>query len=241
MARFTPCFFYALTLSELPRIYLISNWVNKANRATPTALSASYLGQPCLLSSSKPIACARLVPVYDVVVPVIDDACWEGEVFMESAIGRIRRPVKREGAERYLMFTLVSFAASVILMRLFLELSGYPQVGGGELHIAHVLWGGMLLFVASLLPLLFANHWVFTAGALLAGIGIGLFIDEVGKFITQHNDYFYPAAAPIIYAFFLLTVLLYLQVRRPRPRDARAELYRALESFEVILDHDLNP
>src|SRR3712207_6911057 len=47
--------------------------------------------------------------------------------------------------------------------------TGYPQVGNSELHIAHVLWGGLLLFVASLLPLVFANRWVFKAGALLAG------------------------------------------------------------------------
>jgi hypothetical protein len=135
---------------------------------------------------------------------------------------------------------LLGFAASVILIRLFLELTGYPQVGNSELHIAHLLWGGWLLFVASLLPLIFANRWVYKAGALLAGIGVGLFIDEVGKFITRNNNYFYPAAAPIIYAFFLLTVLVYFQVRRPRARDARAELYRALEKFEEVLDRDLD-
>jgi hypothetical protein len=73
------------------------------------------------------------------------------------------------------------------------------------------------------------DRWAYTAGALSAGVG--LFIDEVGKFITQTNDYFFPAVAPIIYAFFLLTVMLYLQVRRPRPRDARAELYYALDAF----------
>jgi len=68
---------------------------------------------------------------------------------MESAFRSIRKPVKREDAEQYLVITLLSFAASVILIRLFLELTGYPQVGNSELHIAHVLWGGLLLFAAS--------------------------------------------------------------------------------------------
>jgi hypothetical protein len=103
-----------------------------------------------------------------------------------------------------------------------------------------MLWGGLLLFVASLLPLIFANRWVYRARALLAGVGVGLFIDEVGKFITQSNNYFYPAAAPIIYAFFLLTVLLYLQVRRSRSSDARVELYHAFDKLEDVLDRDLD-
>jgi hypothetical protein len=153
----------------------------------------------------------------------------------------VRRPVRRESAETYLLVTLLSFAASVALTRLFLELAGYPQLGNSQLHIAHVLWGGLLLFVASLLPLVFANRWVYTVGAVAAGVGVGLFIDEVGKFITQNNDYFHPTAAPIIYAVFLLTVLLYLRVRRPRARDTRAELYRAFDALQEVLDHDLEP
>lgn len=160
---------------------------------------------------------------------------------MSSLISRIRQPVKREHAERYLLVTLLSFAGSVILTRLGLELSGYPRLGGGELHIAHVLWGGLLLFIASLLPLILANRDVYIAGGFLSGVGVGLFIDEVGKFITQTNDYFYPAAAPIIYAFFLLTVLLYTRVRRPPSRSPRAELYRALDGLAEVLDHDLEP
>jgi hypothetical protein len=155
-------------------------------------------------------------------------------------INPVRKPVKREGAENYLFYTLLSFAASVALTRFFLELTGYPQLGNSELHIAHVLWGGLLLFVASLLPLILANRWVYIIGSLCAGIGVGLFIDEVGKFITQNNDYFYPAAAPIIYAFFLVTALVYFQVRRPPIRDARSELYRALDAIEEVLDHDLD-
>jgi hypothetical protein len=163
------------------------------------------------------------------------------EVPMNRLVSRVRQPVKREDAEHYLLLTLLSFALSVTLTRLFLSLSGYPQIGGGELHIAHMLWGGLLLFVAALLPLVLANRWIYSAGALLAGAGVGLFIDEVGKFITKTNDYFYPAAAPIIYAFFLLTVLLYLRIRRPPSRDARSALYRVFDGLQEVLDHDLDP
>ncbi len=147
---------------------------------------------------------------------------------MNRLFSHIQTLVKREGAESYLLYSLLSFAASVSLTRLFLELTGYPQLGNSELHIAHVLWGGLLLFIAALLPLLLANRWVYTVGGMLGGAGVGLFIDEVGKFITQSNDYFYPPAAPIIYAFFLLVVLLYLRVRRTASEDPRC---RAIPGF----------
>jgi hypothetical protein len=151
------------------------------------------------------------------------------------------RPVRRETAERYVLLTLLSFAASVSLTRLGLALTGYPQLGGGELHIAHVLWGGLLLFAAALLPLVLANRWVFTAGALLAGVGVGLFIDEVGKFITQRNDYFFPAAAPIVYTFFLLTILLFVHIRRTPDDSPHAELHRALGDIREMLEEPITP
>lgn len=160
---------------------------------------------------------------------------------LQRLTSRIRRPVKRQGAEQYLLAMLLSFAASVSLTRLFLDLTGYPQLSGGDLHVAHALWGGLLLYVASLLPLAMANRWAYLAGAMLSGTGVGLFIDEVGKFITQTNDYFYPLAAPIVYAFFLLSVMLYLHVRRPPSRDVRAELYRAFDALEEVLEQDLDP
>jgi hypothetical protein len=159
---------------------------------------------------------------------------------MNRLISRVRQPVKRLDAEYYLLLMLLSFAASVTLTRAFLFLTGYPQIGGGDLHVAHLLWGGLFLFVASLLPLILANRWALNAAALLSGLGVGLFIDEVGKFITSANDYFYPAAAPIIYAFFLLTVLVYLRVRRPPAQDARSALYRVLEGLHEVLDRDLD-
>jgi hypothetical protein len=159
---------------------------------------------------------------------------------MQPLTTHIRRPVEREGAEFYLFLLLLSFAASVSITRLFLELAGYPQLGNQTLHIAHVLWGGLLLFISALLMLIYANRWVYRLGAILAGVGVGLFMDEVGKFITQTNDYFFPPAAAIIYVFFLLVVIFYMEIRKPNLRDARSELYRVLDTFEEVLDRDLD-
>lgn len=154
-------------------------------------------------------------------------------------VGRIRRPVRREGAEGYLFVVLVSFAVTVIATRWFLELTGFPRVGGGDLHIAHALWGGAALFAAAIAPILLAGRFVHLASAALAGVGIGLFIDEVGKLITANNDYFYPAAAPIIYATFLISVLVWLRARRARDPDPRSELLTALQLLEESVEDDL--
>ena len=158
---------------------------------------------------------------------------------MSQIVSRIWKPVQRRGGERYLQLTILSFAASVSVTRLILELTGYPQLGTQTLHIAHVLYGGVFLYAASLLPLLYANRWAYTWSAILSGLGVGLFIDEVGKFITQTNDYFFPAAAPIIYAFFLLTVLLYQRINKKEQLDVRSSLYAVVEALQEVLDHSL--
>ena len=148
--------------------------------------------------------------------------------------------MRRFYSERYILLTLLSFVLSVSLTRLFLEITGYPQLGGSELHFAHVFWGGLVWFAGSLIQLIFANHRALDISAVLTGIGAGLFIDEVGKFITQTNDYFYPAAAPIIYAFFLVTLFIFSLIRKKRNLSPRELLYNALEQFEEVLEGDLS-
>ena len=125
----------------------------------------------------------------------------------------------RDGAERSLLVVIVSFVVAVVGTRWFLQATGYPQVGGGELHIAHMLWGGLALVIAALLGLIVSAAWVPTVMAILTGAGTGLFIDEVGKFITASNDYFYPLAAPLIYGLVLALALVFLLVRH---RDGAA-------------------
>lgn len=159
---------------------------------------------------------------------------------MKKLTTEIRKPVRRLHAERFLLINLLAYAFSISVTRLFLEISGYPQLGNSELHIAHVLWGGLLLFVGALFPLVFANRWAYDWSALFSGVGMGLFIDEVGKFIAQTNDYFYPAAAPIIYSFFLLALLVLVLVRKQKSAEPRAILYQTLERLQEALDQDLS-
>lgn len=158
-----------------------------------------------------------------------------------TRLKRIWSPVRQQAADSFLIVMIASFATTVILVRVFLELTGYPQVGDSTFHIAHMLWGGLLLFGAVIVVLVWANHWALWASALAGGIGVGLFIDEVGKFITQNNDYFFPLAFPIIYAFFLACVWLYVRVKHSRPADSRTLLYYALDDMKQVLDHDLDP
>jgi hypothetical protein len=112
----------------------------------------------------------------------------------------------------------------------FLDLTGYPKVGGGGLHIAHMLWGGLLLIVASILPLVRVGSVVLVISSITGGIGVGLFIDEIGKFITENNDYFFAPAAPLIYGAVLLFVALWVAVARRRGDGAGEVLQAAVEA-----------
>ena len=149
--------------------------------------------------------------------------------------------IQRENAVRFMLISLFSFVATVSIVRSYLALMGYPQIGSGTLHIAHVLWGGLILYIAAILPLIYLNPRIHTLCAILSGVGMGLFIDEVGKFITRQYDYFFPAAAPIMYIFFLLLVILVTIIRRPKAVDGRAELVQTLEIVREQLYRPLEP
>lgn len=102
-------------------------------------------------------------------------------------------------------FVLAS-VATILVTRTFLALTGYPKIGSDGLHIAHVLYGGIIL-VSAFLFLLLASKPNRLIVAIIGGIGFGLFLDEVGKFVTQDNDYFYRPAVGLMYIA-LLTIWL---------------------------------
>src|SRR6202521_6462013 len=136
---------------------------------------------------------------------------------------------------------LVSAVAAVLTVRFFLGATGYPQLGGRGLHIAHMLWGGALMLAAVLVLLGYLGHRVRRAAAVLAGIGFGLFIDELGKFITSDNNYFYRPAIALIYVVFVLLFLWWRSLERHRVWDEETYLANALMLLQDAALHDLDP
>jgi hypothetical protein len=109
---------------------------------------------------------------------------------------------------------LVCAIVTVLVIRLQLWITNYPQLGGGRLHIAHLLWGGLLMLTAIGLLLSYLGPKVRRTAAVLGGIGFGFFVDELGKFITKDNNYFYKPAAAVIYVVFVLLFFLTRWLRR---------------------------
>jgi len=140
----------------------------------------------------------------------------------------------------HLELFLVSGVSAVLAIRTYLRLTNYPQVGGDTLHIAHMLWGGLLMLAALLILLAFIGEPSRRVAAFLGGIGFGTFIDEVGKFVTNDNDYFYRPAVALIYVTFVLTYLALRSVRRRQPTH-QEYLVNALQEMEQAAVHDLQP
>jgi hypothetical protein len=139
-------------------------------------------------------------------------------------------------AERF----LVSAVATVLLIRAFLAATGYPQLGGGRLHIAHMLWGGLAMGVALLAALLSLNRQAKPFAAVAGGIGFGFFIDELGKFVTRDYDYFYQPAVALIYIVFVCFFLSLRLVFNRSPLSDDERLANALTIMKDMAIEDLD-
>lgn len=123
---------------------------------------------------------------------------------------------------------LISSITMILVIRTQLWLTNYPQLGGGGLHIAHLLYGGIFMLIAIWVGLIYLNRGGRTASAIIGGIGFGFFIDELGKFITSDNNYFYKPAAGIIYIVFIILFLITRELSRRQVLDQKTALANAM-------------
>jgi len=148
--------------------------------------------------------------------------------------------VRNLDALYYLEVFIVCAVASVLVIRLFLHLTGYPQIGNSTLHIAHMLWGGLLMLIAIIMLFSFIGKRVELWAAVLGGIGFGTFIDEVGKFVTSDNDYFFQPSISIMYIVFILIILSIHMIRSGWTFTRKEYLINALKGLEEVALQDLD-
>jgi hypothetical protein len=153
-------------------------------------------------------------------------------------LGRFTR-----NAEAALLFEsfFVAAAASFLGIRWFLASTGYPRVGSNGIHIAHMLWGGLLMLLALMLLFAFLDRSVQHLAAVIAGLGFGTFIDEIGKFVTADNNYFYRPAIALIYCLFVVAFLVARTLIGQGRLSEREALANALDFLGGTRDGPIEP
>ncbi len=152
---------------------------------------------------------------------------------------RAPRPIRNVNAGDLIEMMLVVAVTTIVIIRIILELSGYPKLGGGGLHIAHVLYGGLMMIAALILVFALLNMSAQWAAAFVGGVGFGFFIDEVGKFISNDVNYFFEPAFAVMYVVFIILFFALWAIRRAalRPHDALANALSLLrEERDGMLD-----
>jgi hypothetical protein len=147
----------------------------------------------------------------------------------------INNPIRRFDFVQKLEWFLISAITMILVIRTQLWLTNYPQLGGGGLHIAHLLYGGIFMLIAIWVGLIYLNRGGRSASAIIGGIGFGFFIDELGKFITSDNNYFYKPAAGIIYIVFIILFLVIRELSRRQVLDQKTALANAMSFLPATI------
>ena len=130
---------------------------------------------------------------------------------------------------------LIAAVGAILAIRAYLAATGYPQVGGDGLHVAHMLWGGLLMLVSVVMLLSFLGRHIKFMAVIFGGLGFGTFVDELGKFITSDNNYFFQPTVAILYALFVTLFLVFRSIARPRDLSPSGYLANALDATRDVV------
>ncbi len=143
-------------------------------------------------------------------------------------------------AGRDLELFMVTAFATIFIVRAALAATGWPQLGGGKIHFAHLLWGGLGMLIAFVLFMAMQGRLWRVLATFAAGIGFGLFIDELGKFVTSDNDYFFQPAIAFIYLIFVVLFLIAHIIVRNAKLSPQSALVNAFDVAKEAVLRDLD-
>ncbi|NMC35580.1 hypothetical protein GYA49_00895 [Candidatus Beckwithbacteria bacterium] len=143
-------------------------------------------------------------------------------------------------AGRYLENFMIMTVSSVLVIRVFLSVTNYARLGNTQLHIAHMLWGGLFMMIALVFAMAFLNKEAKYVASIVGGIGFGFFIDELGKFITEDNDYFFEPTFAIMYVIFVLMFFAFRTLDKKIKLDQKDYAINGLELVKEIIFSDLD-
>lgn len=130
---------------------------------------------------------------------------------------------------------------TILVTRAYLYATGYPQIGGATLHIAHSLWGGLGMVIALAVVFAFLGARPRMVAVVVGGVGFGLFLDEVGKFVTKTNDYFFHTAVAIMYVVIVALLLVNRWIHDRREQSSSEALVNAISVAAEGLASGLTP
>lgn len=146
---------------------------------------------------------------------------------------------KRKEASELILNFMATALLTILITRLWIKLDIYNQIAFGVWHIAHVLWGGLFLLISVLLTLVFYGKKTLFWASIFGGVGWGFFIDEIGKYLTKDNNYWFRPAIIFIYVSFIILFLLYRKLEKETPIDIKTRWYKLFEDMEEIINNDL--
>jgi len=147
---------------------------------------------------------------------------------------------QRRGGTDAILLMLIAGALTVILIRLFLEITGYPMIANDSLHIAHMLWGVLFMIVGSAILILYKGDYTIDISAIIIGIGWGFFIDELGKYITLDNNYHFRPTAALVYLIFIIIYIIIKLISNKRKKDYIQRIYHIHDQLDEIAQKDFD-
>jgi hypothetical protein len=94
--------------------------------------------------------------------------------------------------------------------------------------------------IAIVILLAFLGSGTQRLAALVGGIGFGAFVDELGKFLTTDNNYFFKPTAALIYTIFVVLILVTREIRRLRRLTPEENLINAIELSKQLAMRNLS-